>query len=261
MNEALGLFVPGRGRLYRIHPLPKLLFTLWGVIAPFVVPIEALPLMAVAVIFGALLAGLGRVYLRRLLLMTLPSLASIILVNGFFFPGARDIIVSLGPLDLTREGLAFGLPIAGRILVAVAVTLAFVTTTRPDDLMAGLVRLGAPGSIAFLVLSTVQMVPRMQAKAGRILDAQQARGLRTRGGPLSRIRSLIPLVAPLVIGSMVDARDRALALEARGFGSSGQPTAYRIVPWQQSDRLLATGAVAALVALPVVVILRTIWVI
>jgi energy-coupling factor transport system permease protein len=105
------------------------------------------------------------------------------------------------------------------------------------------------------------MVPRMQAKAGRILDAQRARGLRTRGGPLNRIRSLIPLVAPLVIGSLVDARDRALALEARGFGSSGQRTAYRIVPWQQSDRLLAAGAVAALMALPAFMILRTIQVI
>ncbi len=261
MNEALGLFVPARGWLYRIHPLPKLLFTLWGVIAPFLLPIEALPVMAIGILVGALLAGLGRVYLRRLALMTLPSLASIILINGFFFPGARDIIVSVGPLDLTREGLAFGLPIAGRILVAVAVTLAFVTTTRPDDLMAGLVRLGAPTSIAFLVLSAIQMVPRMQTKARRILDAQQARGLRTRGGPLNRIRSLIPLVAPLVIGSLVDARDRALALEARGFGSLGPRTAYRVVAWRRSDRLLAGGAIAALVALPAYMILRMLQVI
>ncbi len=257
MNEALGLFVPGRGWLYGIHPLPKLLFTVWGVIAPFLLPVEALPVMAVAAVGGALSAGLGHVYLRRLLLMTAPSLLSIILINGFFFPGARDVIISLGPLDLTREGLAFGLPIAGRILVAVAVTLAFVTTTRPDDLMAGLVRLGAPTAIAFLVLSTIQMVPRMQAKADRILDAQQARGMRTRGGPLNRIRALVPLVGPLVIGSLIDARDRALALEARGFGSPGPHTAYRVVPWRRADRVLAAGAVAALTALPLFLLLRS----
>jgi energy-coupling factor transport system permease protein len=256
VNEALGLFVPGQGPLYRIHPLPKLLFTLWGVIAPFVLPVEALPVMAVAIVVGALLAGLGRVYVRRLLLMTLPSLTSIVLINGFFFPGARDVLLSAGPLGLTREGLEFGLPIAGRVLVAVAVTLAFVTTTRPDDLMAGLVRLGAPTSITFLVLSAIQAVPRMRAKASRILDAQQARGLRTRGGPLDRMRGLIPLVAPLVIGSLVDARDRALALEARGFGSSGQRTVYRLVPWRRSDRLLAAAAIAALAALPIVLTLR-----
>jgi energy-coupling factor transport system permease protein len=254
MSEALGLYVQGGGWLYRLHPLPKSLMTLWGVLAPFVLPVVALPFLIVGALIAALSSGLGRPYLRGLVLTTLPAVASILLVNAFFFPGARDVLISLGPLAVTREGLDFGVPIAGRIVAAVTVTLAFVTTTRPDDLMEALVQRGAPPKLAFVVLSTIQTVPRMRDKAARILDAQQARGLRTRGSLRARARAVLPLVGPLVIGSLVDVRERSLALEARAFGAGGPRTAYRVVAMRRHDRVLTGLAIVALLALPASVV-------
>jgi energy-coupling factor transport system permease protein len=259
--EAMGFYVPGEGWLHRLHPWPKLLFVILGVLAPFLLPLVALPLLIAAPIALALSAGLGERYLRNLTIGTLPICASIVLVNGFFFPGARDVVVGLGPFNLTREGLAFAAPIAARVIAAVAATAAFVMTTRPDDLMESLVERGAHPKLAFVVLSAIQTIPRMIDKANRILDAQQARGLRASGSFGARARAIVPLLGPLIIGSLIDVRERSLALEARAFGSAATRTAYRLVPMRAIDVVSTRVAVLGLVVLPLIVALRVVGVV
>jgi energy-coupling factor transport system permease protein len=96
------------------------------------------------------------------------------------------------------------------------------------------------------------MVPRLQARAADILDAQQARGLSIGGSLPQRARALIPLVGPVLLGSLIDVRERTFALEARAFGSSRERTAYRVVPNPPLDRwlriALLIGVVLVLVA-------------
>jgi energy-coupling factor transport system permease protein len=260
MQEAMGFYVPGRGWLHRLHPWPKLLFVVLGVLAPFLLPLVTLPVLILAPIAIALSAGLGERYVRNVAIGTLPICASIILVNGFFFPGARDILFSLGPFNFTREGLGFAAPTAGRVIAAVAATAAFVMTTRPDDLMESLVDRGAHPKLAFVVLSAIQTIPRMIEKANRILDAQQARGLRASGSFGARGRAIVPLLGPLIIGSLIDVRERSLALEARAFGSAAQRTAYRVVPMRRVDVLATRLALLGLLALPLLIVFRVIGV-
>lgn len=252
----MGFYVPGQGWLHRLHPWPKLLFVILGVLAPFLLPLVLLPVLIVTPIGLALSAGLGERYVRNVAIGTLPICASIILVNGFFYPGAREVVLGLGPFHLTREGLAFAAPTAARVIAAVAATIAFVMTTRPDDLMEALVERGAHPKLAFVVLSAIQTIPRMIDKANRILEAQQARGLAASGSFGARGRAIVPLLGPLIIGSLIDVRERSLALEARAFSSGAERTAYRLVPVRAVDRLATRIALAGLLALPVIVALR-----
>ena len=102
--------------------------------------------------------------------MRIPALllTSIVVVNTFFFPGATDRLVEIGPFAVTREGLTFGLISAGRVLIVAFLALGpFLFTTLADDLLESLVSRGVSHRIAFVVLSAVQMVPRMQARAAR----------------------------------------------------------------------------------------------
>ncbi len=169
-------------------------------------------------------------------------------VNALFFPGAVDRLVSLGPFAVTREGLTFGLISAGRVLVAFLALVVLLFTTLADDLLEALVRRGASHRIAFVVLSAVQMVPRMQGRAGSILDAQQARGLAVSGSFRQRIRALVPLVGPVLLGSLIDVRERTFALEARGFGARPGRSAYRIVADPPVDRWIRLAVLAGIVA-------------
>ncbi len=242
-------YVPGSGWLHRRHPWPKLLAVLWAVLAPFLLPPATLPLLVGAAVGVGLASGLGRTYVRRLAWGTLPIVVSIVVVNGLFLPGARDIAFAVGPFHVSREGLALAARTAGRVVAAVAATLAFVSSTRPDDLMEALVERGASPRLAFVVLSTIQMVPRMLDRSARILDAQRSRGLATSGSLLARARAIVPLVGPLVIASLVEVRERSLALEARAFGAAHRRTAYRSLAQDRVDRALGWGAVAGLALL------------
>jgi energy-coupling factor transport system permease protein len=70
-----------------------------------------------------------------------------------------------------------------------------------------------------VIISTLQIIPQMQAKAQTIIAAQRSRGLDTQSTFLKRVGSLPPLVGPLVFGSLVEVEERAIAIEARGFTS------------------------------------------
>ena len=92
----------------------------------------------------------------------------------------------------------------------------------------------------------------MQVRAGAILDAQQARGLAVTGSFGTRVRALMPLIGPIVLGSLIDVRERTFSLEARAFGARPQRTAYRVVTDPPADRWLRWGIVLAAVAVAVV---------
>ena len=51
---------------------------------------------------------------------------------------------------------------------------------------------GVSHRIAFVVLSAVQLIPRMRDRADRILAAQSARGLAVDGSIRTRVRALVP---------------------------------------------------------------------
>jgi energy-coupling factor transport system permease protein len=197
-----------------------LVIVLGGYVGPVLV-------ILLGVIGPAVVAGvLGRL-LRASLVMTLPIAASVLLVNVFFFPGGRDVLLQLGPITATGEGVAFALVILLRLLaIAGAITLFYLTTT-PGDLTIDLERRGVPPRLAFVANASVGTVPAMLARAGEIIDAQRARGLDTQGGILARVRGIVPIVVPVVLGSIAQVEERTLALEARAFGRPGRRTLLR----------------------------------
>lgn len=241
---ATGYFIAGSSWLHRRHPLTKLLLVLFVLVAAFLLPPPVLPVLAVLVGILGVSAGLGGPLLRSLRIPAV-LIVSILAVNALFFPGGRDVLLQLGPLAMTREGLTFGAVSAGRLLVAFTVSVLFLFTTLADDLLEALVSRGVSHRIAYVVLSAVQLVPQMQARARRILAAQQARGLPVSGSIGRRVRALVPLVAPVLLGALVDVRERTFALEARGFGARRGRTAYRVVPDSGLDRMVRAGLVLA----------------
>jgi energy-coupling factor transport system permease protein len=236
MSTATGYFVEGSSWLHRRHPLTKLLGVALVLLAAFLLPPVLLPVMAIGMTVIAWSAGLLRPIVRAIRIPAL-LLTSILVVNALFFPGATDRLLTVGPVSVTREGLTFGLISAGRVLVAFLATVTFLFTTLADDLLEALVSRGVGHRIAFVILSAVQTVPRMQARAASILQAQQARGLPLGGSFGQRTRALVPLIGPVILGSLVDVRERTFALEARGFGARSGRTAYRVVSDPPLDRV------------------------
>ncbi len=191
--------------------------------------------MVVAVIVA--IAGVGQ-SLRLYLLASTPLLASILLVNTFFFPGATDVILRLGPFDATGAGLVAGLQGALRVVAFALSVAAFSLTTPTDDLLSDLERRGVGRRAIFVIGTAIGTVPRMLERAGEIVESQRARGMDTEGSPLRRARGVVPLAGPMVIGALGDVEERTMALEARAFTATGRRTVIRAMPDQAVERIL-----------------------
>ena len=253
MSATTGYYVAGSSWLHRRNPLTKLLAVALVLLSAFLLPPIVLIGLVVVIVAAVWSAGLLSPTVRALRIPAL-LLLSILVVNSLFFPGGRDVLASLGPLSITREGLTFGLISAGRVLVAFLASVAFLFTTLADDMLETLIARGASHRISFVILSAVQMVPRMQARAGSILEAQQARGLSLEGSFVRRVRALVPLIGPVLLGSLIDVRERTFALEARGFGARPNRTAYRVVADPPIDRWLRLAIIGLCLGVVVVAV-------
>jgi energy-coupling factor transport system permease protein len=188
-------------------------------------------LVGLAVLLPAALAGILSRLLRTALLLSLPIAVSVLVINLFFYPAGREVLLQVGPIRATAEGLAFAIETLVRIgAISGAITL-FYLTTPPSELVLDLERRGVAPRVAFVIISSVQTVPAMVERASAITAAQRARGLDTEGSLWKRIRGVVPLAGPVLLGSLAEIEERTMALEARGFTRPGR----RTLLWQPDD--------------------------
>jgi len=176
-------------------------------------------------------------------------------MQALFQPGGDTIIFKFMFLDVTDESLAFAFRVATRIAVMISAFTLFLMTTHPSELMSDLTRRGLPGQFAYVIISTLQILPQMQAKAQTIISAQRARGLDTESSFMKRVGSLVPLVGPLVFGSLVEVEERAIAIEARGFTSTHAKTSLHDVPDSSLDNMIRW----ALIVLVIITLAFKLW--
>jgi energy-coupling factor transport system permease protein len=72
---------------------------------------------------------------------------------------------------------------------------------------------------------------------------------------LKRAGSVVPLVSPLVFGSLVEVEERAIAIEARGFTSKKVKTSLHEIPDSRLDQVIRW----ILVILVIISIALTLW--
>lgn len=133
---------------------------------------------------------------------------------------ARAVLFTAAPLWFflfLLEGIGPSVSTGLRLSTMVAASFWLIAVLPPPRLVEAMVARNWPVSAAFLLSATLAAVPALRARAARLVEAQRSRGLRTRGGPLIRLRALRALAMPLVLSALHEVDDRALALETRGF--------------------------------------------
>ena len=202
------------------------------------------------VLLPALLAGVARPLIRATLILSLPLAISVLVINLLFFPGGQDVLFRVGPLTATREGLVAAIEVVFRIVAISGGISLFYLTTAPGDLTIDLERRGVSPRIAFVANASVQTVPLMLERATAITAAQRARGLDTEGSLRARLRGVLPIAGPVVLGSIGEVEERTMALEARAFSRPGR----RTLLWHPPDTTVQRAARWAMVlALPVAI--------
>ena len=240
MNDNLTFYIERDSLLHRVNPLTKLVVVSAFIILAFFGP--GFWLSTFLIVLGIIpLSFLGKVQREYFLTagrLLLPVVGFLFVMQSVFHPdvGTSRELLHLWVLTVTVESVEFAYLTAMRIFVMVSVFILLLLITHPSELMSDLTRRGLPGTFAYVITSTLQILPQMRAKANTIIDAQRSRGLDTEGGFRKRVGALLPLVGPLVFGSLVEVEERAIAIEARAFTADLKKTSLREIPDTPLDK-------------------------
>ncbi|MGI6125967.1 MAG: energy-coupling factor transporter transmembrane component T family protein [Planifilum sp.] len=225
--KTFSLYVPRDSLIHRINPIDKILYTITAIAVPLILP-------SMAASFLCMLISLSLLAAARVVRQSLPVFAfvflilcTVVLIQGWFYPGNQTPLFGVEPFVFHAEGLMKACRIGIRVTNVVAAFLLLVLTTKPADLVEELVRRGLSPRIGYVLDSIFQILPQMMNTTRTILDAQRSRGLETEGNLWVRVKAFLPLIGPVVMSSLIHAKERALALEVRGLHFEGQRTWLR----------------------------------
>ena len=238
-------------------PRAKLALVVAVVLAAIWTTSVARELLVLAGFSGFVLAS-GAVGFRRWLAALKPILLFVpilvVLNTVFYADGTTWWAVWVGPVRLavTDGGLYTAALIAVRLLVIAAAAAWFAVTTSAEAFEVGLVELGIPWTVAFLLSLTLRLVPEMRNRFRAIEEAQRSRGLALTGGPISRTRARIPMLVPFFAAVIRYGYELSAALVARGVDEVDGRTSITEIGHGPADYLLyllAAGTVAVVLAL------------
>jgi energy-coupling factor transport system permease protein len=233
----------GATLIQRLDPRVKIALLLASFVAVL------LPQQPVVVALAALLV-LGHLALARAW-GELHRLRWLLLILALFSLTVWSVLAQ-GPTLLfwrvSRESLAFGCATFLKLGTMMVAGLVLLATTPVEELFLGLVKLRLPYAGAFAFALALRWVPEVFVTAQRVKEAQEARGLTwEQGGPLTRLKRHLPLLAPIFLLTLRRSQTMAWALETRGFQRSGRRTYLLEIRMAPRD-WLALGLAGAFLA-------------
>jgi energy-coupling factor transport system permease protein len=161
-------------------------------------------------------------------IITMPSGQTV----GFLIPSVLPIIG--GYIPITTGAIDFGIVLTLRFMVLICVFQLFVISTQPRDIVHTMERMKIPIDYTLMFLIALRFIPTLQIEGKRIHEAQLARGYNPGTGVLGKVRSVAPIVIPLVSNALARATVLGLTIDIRGY-RIGIRTRIREFTFQRRD--------------------------
>lgn len=177
-----------------------------------------------ALLLATLVARLDLAALGRSMGLVLILLAISSLITALLIPGKTQ--VRLGWIQISHDGVQLGIHVFFQFGLLIFGAQVITLTTEPlaiatalQRLCSPLRRLGAPiDELAMLITLSLTFLPLIREQVRTVVDAQLARGVDLRRGPLEmRLRGLLTLFNPIISANLRRAGELATAMEARGY--------------------------------------------
>lgn len=238
--------------LNQVHPYTKLVYILAAILIPVIGGKLWLFPILIAVSLGLLISGKVLKSALPLVAFSFTLIIVIFLIQGLFNHSNETVLVSIGPATFYKEGTLYASGIGLNILNMLLSFAVFVLTTSPQELVDELEKSGFSPKFGYIINSIFQILPQMIATKDTITDAQRSRGMETEGSLAVRMKAFLPLISPVVMSSLINTRERAIALEVRGFGRKQKKTWLADRPKHKGDRAIG-------IVLAVLIVLTIVW--
>ncbi len=241
----IGQYYPVDSVIHRLDPRTKLFGTLIFIVSLFVTSSVTGYVLATAALaacirlsrvpFGFITRGLKAVCILLLISVSF---------NIFFTDGR--VLLQLGFIRITYEGLKLAGFMALRLIYLVLGSSIMTLTTTPTQLTDGLEKgLGflkhfrVPiHDIAMMMSIALRFIPILTDETDKIIRAQKARGADfDSGNIIKRAKAMVPILVPLFIAAFRRASDLALAMEARCYHGGEGRTKLKPLKYAKRDRI------------------------
>ncbi len=178
-------------------------------------------------------SGLGTRPIVRLAILMIPAAILILIIQDLWSPFRVTPVFVLPPAVPLMggatvfhwEGLVFGLLVCCRLAVPLMAIQYLSSTSTPNQIVLGLVRVGVPYEVAFLVSTAFRIVPFLLEEYAAIRDAQRLRGIDLDApGIVRKLVATSRLIVPLLVNCLNKAQQLQIALQARGFTGNADRT-------------------------------------
>jgi len=119
---------------------------------------------------------------------------------------------------LYKEGVLYGLRQSLRFSLMITVGTFVVITTQPRDLLLGMIRLGVPFPIAFMVTTAIRYLPMLASDTQLVFRSQQLRGARHfQVNLVTMLKHMVGIIRPVLVHNIRRATKMSEAIESRSF--------------------------------------------
>ena len=169
------------------------------------------------------------------------------MISMLILRGLNDepgIILRLWIFRWTRKDIVHAVSLGFRILALVTMSMGFVLTTRPRDLVMSLIMQCRVSVVhGYAAMATYRFLPELQSQVDSIHLAQEIRGIPWNKGLLSRFTSPFRVLLPLLCVAARRGERVACAMESRGLGRENARTFYKKTLIDRADWIFLVIAV------------------
>jgi len=225
------IYLDNNSFIHRLDPRTKITTFLLTFVAILLYedPVWMLP-VAFLVILQVIISGSGRNMLRIRYILIVLTVSSLILWN-IFSKGVTPLF-----WFLTKESFSFAIARTMLMILMISTGMILISTTRNEELVLGMIRMGMPYRVGFAISTSLRLVPTIASSTVTISQAQRSRGLDLDSGNiLERIRKFLPLLVPVFISTIRSTNIFGMALESKGFGAREKRTYYLHLQMRPAD--------------------------
>ena len=245
--KSISLYTNNGSWLTKLHPFSKIFYLVAAIAVPLISG-HLTVFLGVILLSILLLKSAGLVHRAfPLLAFSFTIILTVVIIQGIFNQKNMTVLFSLGPVHFYKEGLLYAAHIGLNILNMLLSFAILVLTTSPSELVEELEKKGFSPKFGYIINSVFQIIPQMTGTMNTISDAQRSRGMETEGSLLTRAKAFLPLISPVVMSALTSTRERAIALEVRGFGGSSKKTYLYSHPYSKADHVLKALSILAVV--------------
>ncbi|QQY79384.1 energy-coupling factor transport system permease protein [Keratinibaculum paraultunense] len=241
----IGQYFPKDTFVHRLDPRIKILIVAMFIISLFFIDTFYPYILILAFILVSIkLSEIPVKYVFKGLKPLMPIIIITFVINTLFTKG--EVLLALGPITITKEGLSQATFMALRLIFLITGTSLLTLTTSPISLTDGIEKLLSPfrkvglpaHELAMMMTIALRFIPTLLEETDKIMKAQMARGADFESGNImNRAKNLVPLLVPLFINAFRRADELANAMEARCYRGGENRTRLNELKLKPNDIL------------------------